>query len=355
MKSRFVKARALILGVMQRTKYFYLILILFCATLSCDNDKAKAGRFLLMGNNELADLNYKEAIRLYTEAIGKDPLFKEAYNNRGVALFKSGHYAEALNDYSFAIVQIDPTYTDAYKNRFEVNLVSGNLERALKDAEYLNKVYPDSAYTYLYEGLALTDLKRYDEAIEMFDMAYQKDSKNVEAVVNQANAYYMSNRYNQARELLQKAITIDATEPNIYNTLALIATQEGDFEEALKQVNQAIEIDGRNGYFSNNRGFIYLNLGDIEKAEADINLGIRLDPRNPWAYRNKAIFYYKNKSFDSALRNIELAAKYDNSIPLLNHYWGLILIELDRADEACAKLALSESPDKELLMKMYCK
>ncbi len=355
MKSRFVKARGLILGVMQKTKYFYLILILFCTTLSCDNDKAKAGRFLLMGNNELANLNYKEAIRLYTEAIGKDPEFKEAYNNRGVALYKSGHYAEALNDYTFAIVQIDPTYTDAYKNRFEVNLVSGSYQRALEDAEYLATVYPDSAYTYLYQGLALTDLKRYDEAISKFDMAYQKDTENVEAVVNQANAYYMSNRYEKARELLQKAISIDATEANIYNTLALIATQEGDFQEALKQVNQAIEIDSRNGYFSNNRGFIYLNLGELEKAEADINMGIKLDPSNPWAYRNKAIFYYDNKSFDAALRNIELAAQYDDSIPLLNHYWGLVLVELDRMDEACAKFSLSESSEKEMLIKKYCK
>ena len=41
-----------------------------------------------MGNNELADLNYKEAIRLYTEAIGKDPQFKEAYNNRIITVFQ---------------------------------------------------------------------------------------------------------------------------------------------------------------------------------------------------------------------------------------------------------------------------
>ncbi|MGW8122098.1 tetratricopeptide repeat protein [Roseivirga echinicomitans] len=340
---------------MRKFKYFYLILILLMTTLSCESEKAKAGRFLLMGNNELGELNYKEAIRLYTEAITKDPLFKEAYNNRGVAYFKTGRYAEALNDYTFAIIQIDPTYADAYKNRFEVSLVSGNFNRALEDAEFLNKSFPDSAYTYLYEGLALTELKRYDEAVFKFDMAHQKDPKNVEPVVNQANAYYLSGRYDEARRLLRTAMTIDASEPIIYNTLALIATQEGDFEEALKHVNQALEIDNRNPYFNNNRGFIYLNLGELEKAEIDINMGIRLDPRNPWAYRNKAIFYYESKSFDAALRNVELAAKYDETVPLLNRYWGLILVELGRAEEACIKFDLTETPDKEELIRKYCK
>lgn len=337
---------------MQKTNYLFIIIALF--VFACDSDMDKAGRFLLMGNNELSDQNYKEAIRLYTEAIGKNPQFKEAYNNRGVAFYQTERYAEAVNDYTFAILQIDPDYVDAYKNRFEASLAAGNFNRALSDAEYLSKNYPDSTYTYFYEGLALTELKRFDEAIEKFGIAYDKKPSDAEALVNQANAYYMSNRFDQAKTLLQKAMTIDAAEPNIYNTLALIATQEENYEEALEQVSQAIALDRMNAYFNNNRGFIYLQLGELEKAEADINLGIKADPRNPWAYRNKAIFYFMSENYDAALRNIEQAALYDNTVPLLNLYWAKILIKLDRKEEACTKLGLSDSPEKAVLQKQYC-
>jgi tetratricopeptide (TPR) repeat protein len=328
----------------------FLLLLLF----GCDSDLDKAGRFFLMGNEELNSQNYKEAIRLYTEAIAKNPQFKEAYNNRGVAYYKTLRYAEAVNDYTYAILQVDPEYNDAYRNRFEASLASGNFNRALDDAVFLRKNFSDSAYTYFYEGLALTELKRFDEAISQFNKSYELDNENVEAIVNQANAYYMSDRFEEAKVLLQKAIGMDASEPNIYNTLSLIATQENQFEQALEFANEAIALDRLNAYFNNNRGFIYLNLGDLEKAEADINLGIKADPRNPWAYRNKAIFYFKSGNYESALRNIEQAALYDDSIPLLHYYWASILIKLGRTTEACEKLNSVESPESNALRAQAC-
>ncbi|MFT7380650.1 MAG: tetratricopeptide (TPR) repeat protein [Roseivirga sp.] len=354
LKSRFVKIGGLILTVMQKRTQVFLLITFLLSSFACDSDMDKAGRFFLKGNEELKDQNYKEAIRLYTESIDKNPLFKEAYNNRGVAYFKTLRYAEAINDYTYAILQVDPDYADAYKNRFEASLASGNFNRALDDSDFLRKAFPDSAYTYFFKGLALTELKRFDEAISEFQKSYELDAENVEAVVNQANAYYMSDRHDEAKELLQKAIGMDASEPNIYNTLSLIATQEGQFEKALDYANQAVELDRLNPYFNNNRGFIYLNLGELEKAEADINLGIKADPRNPWAYRNKAIFYFKSESYDAALRNIEQAALYDESIPLLDYYWGAILLKLDRNAEACEKLSASNTEEAAVLKRQAC-
>ncbi|PIQ49843.1 MAG: hypothetical protein COW03_03020 [Cytophagales bacterium CG12_big_fil_rev_8_21_14_0_65_40_12] len=354
LKSRFVKIGGLILTAMQKGTQVFLLITFLLSVFACDSDMDKAGRFFLMGNEELKAQNYKEAIRLYTEALDKNPLFKEAYNNRGVAYFKTLRFAEAINDYTYAILQVDPDYTDAYKNRFEASLASGNFKRALDDADFLRKTFPDSAYTYFYKGLALTELKRFDEAISEFQKSYELDAANVEAVVNQANAYYMSDRYTEAKQLLQKAIGMDASEPNIYNTLSLIASQENDFEKALEFANEAIALDRLNPYFNNNRGYIYLNLGELEKAEADINLGIKADPRNPWAYRNKAIFYFKSENYDAALRNIEQAALYDDTIPLLNYYWGAILLKLNRKVEACEKLAALTQPEAANLKQQAC-
>ena len=86
----------------------YGILSLFIVLLfACESNEDKAGRFFLMGNNSLAEGNFKEAIRLYTEALQKNPKMKEAFNNRGVAYFKDKKYEKAILDYTKIIDEVD--------------------------------------------------------------------------------------------------------------------------------------------------------------------------------------------------------------------------------------------------------
>jgi len=313
------------------------VLLLF----ACESDEDKAGRFFLMGNNSLKEGSYNEAIRLYTEALQKNPEMKDALNNRGVAYYKDKKYVKAIADYSKAINEIDSDYFDARKNRADANYAAGLYNAALEDLSYLGKTYPDSSWVDFKAGLNLVAKKEYQKAIAAFDRALKSDPSNVETIVNKANAYYFSSNYEEAEKYLEEARQLDPSEPNIYNTLSLIATEREAYDEAIMQVNKALELDINNPYFNNNRGYIYLLLGDLEQAEKDINLGIKGDPQNPWAYRNKGIFYARKDRQDDALRNFEQAALYDATIPRLNYFWGMTLIKLNRADEACPKLKTS--------------
>lgn len=313
------------------------ILLLF----ACESDEDKAGRFFLMGNNSLAEGNFKEAARLYTEALQKNPKMKEAFNNRGVAYFKDKKYTEAIVDYTKAIKEVDAYYFDAWRNRSDAHYAAGMHDEALKDLLFLGEAYPDSAWVDFKAGLNLVAKKDYKRAINAFDKSLDKDSLNVEAIVNKASAYYLFGYYDRAREFLNEAEKLDPSEANIFNTRALIATDTEKYDEALMHVNKALALDINNPYFNNNRGYIHLLTGNLERAEKDINLGIKGDPQNPWAYRNKGIFYFMNDKFDAALRNFEQAGLYDGSIPKLNYYWGATLIKLNKSDEACAKLKAS--------------
>lgn len=320
----------------------YGILSLFVLFLfACESNEDKAGRFFLMGNNSLAEGNFKEAARLYTEALQKNPKMKEAFNNRGVANFKDKKYTEAIVDYTKAIKEVDAYYFDAWRNRADARYAAGMHEEALKDLLFLGEAYPDSAWVDFKAGLNFVAIKQYKKAVNAFDKSLDKDSLNVETVVNKANAYYLFGMNDRAKEFLDEAQRLDLSEPNIYNTRALIATDAEQYEEALTEVNKALSLDLNNPYFNNNRGYIHLLTGNLEQAEKDINLGIKGDPQNPWAYRNKGVFYFMTDKFDAALRNFEQAGRYDESIPKLNYYWGATLIKLGRNAEACPKLKIS--------------
>lgn len=320
-----------------------LSLLLLLCLLACESNKSKAGRFYLMGNEALGAGDYKEAIRLYTEAIRKSAELKEAWNNRGVAHYREGHYTEAISDYTHAI-GLDAHFYDALRNRADAHYKAVQYEEALKDLQFLQQIWPDSAFVHFKKGLVLMARKQYLNAVESFKESLKRDAAHVEAMINIANGFYLYGAmkggkfFDQAEHYLQKAEKPDSARGEIYNTRALMKIYTKDYKTALAQVNKALETDVNNAYYRNNRGFIYLMTGRADEAEKDINFSIKADPENGWAYRNKGIFYFIKEKYEAALRNLEQAYLYDEAIPLLHYYRGATLLKLGRKDEACAEL-----------------
>lgn len=315
--------------------------------LACDSDENKAGRFLIKGNEALSKGDYNEAARLYTEAIAKNDVYVEAYNNRGVAYYKDGKYIEAIIDYTKILLQIDPDFSEARRNRVNAYLDAGRYEKALEDLDELDKVFADSAFVDFSRGLVYHEMKEFSLSIASFEKSFEKDNTNSETLVNVANGYYMTRDFGKAKQILQQAIGLNATEPNSYNTLALIATEEKDYPLALRHVEEAINLDVGNPFFLNNRGYIHLLIGDLEAAEKDIRRAIIGAPENPWAYRNRGILFFLQDRFADAVRNFEQAAKYDGSIPRLNFYWASALNALGQKEAACGRVAFLKNKDSQ--------
>lgn len=322
-------------------------LLLLCALMACESAEDKAGRFYLMGNEALTAGNYKEAIRLYTESIDKYPELKQVWNNRGVAYYKDRQYTNAINDFNHALLKLDAYFFDAWRNRADAHYDAGMYAEAMKDLIFLGEAWPDSAFVHFKSGLVLIGQKNYRNAVNAFRKAVQKDSSDVESLINLANAFYLYGTtrggayFNEVEKHLIMAEKIDPSQGEIYNTRALMNVYSKDYDEALVQVNLAIETEVNNPYFNNNRGFIYLMTGKLDEAEQDINLAIKGDPQNGWAYRNKGMFYYMTENFEAAQRNFTQAALYDDAIPLMHYYWGATLLKLDQKEEACEKLKIS--------------
>jgi tetratricopeptide (TPR) repeat protein len=59
--------------------------------------------------------DYQRAIDDFNQAIQLDPLFANAYKDRGIAQLELGEYARAVEDFDQA-VQINPQDAEAYYN-----------------------------------------------------------------------------------------------------------------------------------------------------------------------------------------------------------------------------------------------
>lgn len=331
-----------------------LVLVILFA--SCDTRESKLQKFLLKGNMELNAGHPQQAEAYYLEALKIDPCFVDALNNLGTLEFNRRYFDKAISRYDEA-VDCHPEFLPAYFNRANALYETKEYYGALADLDRIEKARPDTASVYFLRGLIFTKMRKYPEAVVAFDEALSKDSTaTVDLIVNKATVKYYMGLLDEAEGELQSVMKRAATEPNVFNTLAMIYADKKQYDLAMQHVNKALELKPGDAYFLNNRGFIYLETGRLTEAETDINQSLSADPYNPWAYRNKGIFYLQKGDLASAERLLAQALQMDSFIDKIHYYLGSVFLKGGKVDLACEQFKLSkESGERVELPKVTCR
>ncbi len=181
--------------------------------------------------------------------------------NKSSGLLKSGLEAYEQGDYEMA-------------NRYFTEAVAGD------DSNYLN---------YMYQGMALNELKLYSEANASFEQAYElvKDERNSEKQVvlrNMGVASLYQGDYTTAIERFDEAINgkeghFTEIEQDILYYKAETQDKVSDYVGAVMTYTQLMEsVDTADIYML--RGISYQKVGDGQSAEEDLRTAISKDKKN---------------------------------------------------------------------------
>jgi len=138
--------------------------------------------YLLKGNAYVYLEDYPMALESYAQALRLDPGYKEAYNNRLVALRKAGqYYGEKLGDLNKSIIFLQEAYS--YEPRdYETNrllgiayAIGGKPEVALGYFQNAVEILPEEAGAWMNLGMVLGQLEKREESIRAFSKAKQLD------------------------------------------------------------------------------------------------------------------------------------------------------------------------------------
>lgn len=316
-------------------------LCLFFAFSCSDNKEARLQQFLLKGNLATKQRSFDQAAYYFGEAIRVEPCYADAWNNLGTVYFEQGRFELAMEKYSKAI-ECQPGFLNALLNRANTAYELKEYYKAIEDLDRVAAIKPDTALVYFTKGLVFTKMRKFDNALDAFAKSIQLDPTNIDHKVNHAIVHFYRKDFDLAKLELEKLAKVKKDEPNIYNTLSLIETEQGNYQEALEMVNKAILLDPKQSYFLNNRGFIFLSLKEMEKAEADINESISADPYNAWAYRNKGVFYLMKGDYPSAERLLKQSLDMDNFVDKIYFYLGMAYLKDGKTALACTAFKKSE-------------
>jgi len=177
--------------------------------------------------------DYKKAVDTYTEAINKNSKYAYAYCDRAAAHIKTANLKAALDDYNTALeimpsgyyIYVLRAWSKAYLNNYSGAIADVNTAIEFdkdKSLDYLNEramIYayfkkyklatddfntcvsrnPDLPDTYINIGNMYMSQKKYALAEKSFTTALEKDSKNIAAYNNRANAKELQFNLNGAQ------------------------------------------------------------------------------------------------------------------------------------------------------------
>jgi len=146
----------------------------------------------ILGNKWVVLYNlwrYKEAIKMYDEAIQLNPKNSDAYYNKWIALYNLWRYKEAIKMYD-KVIELNPDYVETYYKKWVVLYNLWRYKEAIKMYDKVIELKSDYVEAYNYKWVVLYNLWRYKEAMKMYDKAIELNPYYVKAYYNKWIALY---------------------------------------------------------------------------------------------------------------------------------------------------------------------
>jgi tetratricopeptide (TPR) repeat protein len=191
------------------------------------------------------------------------------------------HYYAFVNDYDKALIyfkkatEVDPNYAPPYNMIGYTQVQFKNFDAAETAFKKYIELLPDSPNAYdSYAELLLT-LGDYDQSIENYQTAYEKDNKYTTALAGIGNNYVLKGDLEKAREYFMKqyeeAVQINEKFGSL-SSMILTYVEEGDIDGAVKACESRFEVSEEQNLIQfkisslNTAGFILAEHGELEKA-----------------------------------------------------------------------------------------
>jgi len=307
-----------------------------------------------------------EVIADCNEALKLNPNYIKALKRRAQAYEKTKNLELALNDYTalcildeFSDNSIVTANETVLKERAEevTNEIIKNRKPKLPSDTFITtylesfrtkEEYYDGSSSSVWneeEGESLfldalenTKLKNYKTASEQVDHALQVGIKNTKmkagALRLRGTYLYLANSMEQAIADLEESLKLDPENIQTHIKLASCLLEKGELEPSLELFDRAAMISSDDPDLYYHRAHIKFMLNQYEDAIEDYKKSAELDPSFVFCYIQQGVAYYRNGSTPTAIKTFEDAAKKFPNSPDLHNYYGEILMDLQRFDDA---------------------
>ena len=278
--------------------------------------------YTALDQNETALDVCNDALRLDGDWGDRSPAL--AWRYRGNILEQATQYEQALVAYDRTLLlEPDDAQTLAYKCRAEVNLqryrpAIDTCQQALDGNGRWGA--ENEGFALYYQGIAYTNLERYDQAIAAFDLALEADPNNAGTWTYQGLVLQNQEQYTEALTSYTRAVELAPTSSRALVGQCTVMNQLQQYEMAADACQQAVQGDGQWWELGaaqawNQRGHALAGQAMYEPALAAANraVGMRPDYAQAWSDRS-VIFWYLGTLQETDLDDQAALNTYEQAI-----------------------------------------
>ncbi|MBL8643132.1 MAG: tetratricopeptide repeat protein, partial [Rhodospirillaceae bacterium] len=207
------------------------------------------------------------------------------------------------------VLAATPTHFDATHLLGVMMLQKGDPAGAVQQIGRAIAINPRQAIAYNNRGIALNDLKQYDNAISDFDQAIALQPQNAEANYNKGRAQFAAGRSVDALGSLRQAVRLRPNYPEAHQMLGTVHAAQHDQAAALQAFDQAATLQPQWPDAHFNRGSALAELQRPHDALAAFDKAIALNPSHADALNNRGNVLRLLKRYDEALADFTRAAQ----------------------------------------------
>ncbi|XP_074554628.1 RNA polymerase II-associated protein 3 isoform X2 [Halichoeres trimaculatus] len=250
------------------------------------------------GNSFFKEGKYDEAIECYTRGMCADPYSPVLPTNRAASFLRLKKYAVAESDCALAIA-LDSNYYKAFARRGAARFALKKYESALEDYEMVLKLEPGNVE-------AQNEIQKIKKALEDLgpstksedtepteapkeDPERQKlieeQQRRQEAVMqkDRGNAYFKEGKYEAAVECYSRGMEADSMNVLLPANRAMAFLKLEKYKEAEEDCTKAIFLDSTYSKAFARRGTARVALGKLQEAKRDFQELLKLEPGNKQA------------------------------------------------------------------------
>jgi tetratricopeptide (TPR) repeat protein len=188
---------------------------------------------------------------------------------------------------------------------------------------------PDFESAFCNRAVAYTRLKQYSEALKDINKAISINAKNPEAFFNKNLIFFGMHLADSQEVALDHCLYLKPGHPEALYYKGVLSFGNGDFEKAIAYYSGAINAKPDFAYAYNDRASVKKAIKDYAGAIADYEKALAIDRSLVFVYNNLGTAYRLNKNRGKAIEAYSIAIEKDPSYLIALNNRGAAFFESD--------------------------